>query len=295
MPGDSAQFDHLEYSWTSVDGLKLFAQSWIPRSNPRAIINYVHGFKDHSLRFSHWAIKLTKEGFGVIAMDLRGHGRSEGRRGYAGSYERYLQDVSVLCHFSRISFPDLPQILYGHSLGGNIVTNYLISGKELPDAAVIASPWFRLAFRPSPVARTLGAIMSYVFPGMLVKSNINVNGLSRNPQTGIDYLKDPLIHDRISPRLFFAIEKNGEKASHSIYKINIPLLVMHGTADNITSFRRTKAFVIHAGSLTRFKEWPGCFHELHNELCADEIFSFLVSWLNSQVTDKAYGQIPNNC
>jgi acylglycerol lipase len=283
MPGDIEPFDHREYSLTSADGLKLFAQSWMPHRNPRAIINYVHGFKDHSNRFSHWAIKLTKEGFGVIAIDLRGHGRSEGRRGYAESFERYLQDVGVLCNFSRNSYPGIRQILYGHSLGGNIVTNYLIAGKGLPDAAVITSPWFRLAFQPSVIARTMATILRYTLPRVHIKSELDVKGLSRDPEIGREYLKDPLVHNRITPKLFFAIEKNGAKASHSIYKINIPLLVMHGSADIITSFRQTKAFVLHAGCRTQFKEWPGCQHELHNELNAGEIFDFLVCWLNEQV------------
>jgi alpha-beta hydrolase superfamily lysophospholipase len=283
MPGDIESFDHHEYSWTSADGLKLFAQSWMPQGNPRAIINYVHGFKDHSHRFSHWAIKLTKEGFGVIAIDLRGHGRSEGRRGYADSFERYLQDAGVLCNYSRRKYPNIPRILYGHSLGGSIVTNYLISGMELPDAAVITSPWFKLAFQPSLMARTMAIILRYTLPGILVRSDLDTMGLSRDPIIGENYLKDPLVHNRISPKLFLAIEKNGAKASHSIYKINIPLLVMHGTADIITSFRQTKSFVLHAGHRTLFKEWPDCQHELHNELCADEIFSFLVCWLNKQV------------
>jgi alpha-beta hydrolase superfamily lysophospholipase len=285
MPGDIEQFDHHEYCWNSADGLKLFAQSWMPLGKPRAIINYVHGFKDHSSRFSHWAINLTREGFGVIAVDLRGHGRSGGRRGYADSFERYLQDVSVLFSYSRKNYPNIRQILYGHSLGGNIVTNYLISGRELPDAAIITSPWFKLAFQPSLMARTMAILLRYALPGILVRSDLDTMGLSRNPKIGEAYLKDPLVHNRLSPKLFFAIEKNGAKASHSIYKINIPLLVMHGTADIITSFRQTRAFVLHAGSRTLFKEWPGCQHELHNEICADEIFAFLVCWLNRQVSD----------
>jgi alpha-beta hydrolase superfamily lysophospholipase len=284
MPGDIELFDHREYSWTSADGLKLFAQSWMPQGSPRAIVNYVHGFKDHSNRFSHWAIKLAQEGFGVIAIDLRGHGRSEGRRGYADSFERYLQDVRMLCDYSRQNYPDITQILYGHSLGGNIVTNYLISGRELPDAAVITSPWFKLAFEPSVFTRAMAFILSYILPGILVRSDLDTKGLSRNPKIGEDYLKDPLVHNRISPKLFFAVEKQGAKASHSIFKINIPLLVMHGTADIITSFRQTRAFVLHAGCRTTFKEWPGCQHELHNELCADEIFAFLICWLNEQVS-----------
>jgi len=186
--------------------------------------------------------------------------------------------------FSRISYPNSKQILYGHSLGGNIVTNFLISGKELPDAAVITSPWFRLAFEPSLISRAMASLLRYTMPGILVKSSLEVKGLSRNPKIGEDYLLDPLVHNRIAPKLFFDIEKHGMKASHSIYKINIPLLVMHGSADIITSFRQTRAFVMHAGWRTLFKEWPDCMHELHNELCADEIFEFLACWLNEQVS-----------
>jgi len=137
--------------------------------------------------------------------------------------------------------------------------------------------------------RSLAFILRYAMPGILVKSPLDTMGLSRDPKIGEDYLKDPLVHNRISPKLFFAIEKNGDKASHSIYKINIPLLVMHGTMDIITSFRQTKAFVQHAGSRTRFKEWPGCLHELHNESNGDEIFAFLVSWLNEQVSPGPRG------
>jgi alpha-beta hydrolase superfamily lysophospholipase len=113
--------------------------------------------------------------------------------------------------------------------------------------------------------------------------------LSRNPKIGEEYLKDPLVHNKISPKLFFEIEKNGAKASRSIYKINIPLLVMHGTADIITSFRQTKAFVLHAGFRTLFKEWPGCLHELHNELSADEVFAYVVSWMEKQLSARQYG------
>jgi alpha-beta hydrolase superfamily lysophospholipase len=283
MPGNFDSFEHREYSWISTDGLELFAQSWIPKSSPRAIISYVHGFKDHSNRFSHWAIKLTEEGFGVIAVDLRGHGRSQGRRGYADSFERYLQDVRILCTYSRNTYPGLRQILYGHSLGGNIVTNYLLSGADLPDAAVISSPWFKLAFEPPFMVKAMAYFLRYTLPGIVIRSELDAKGLSRDPKTGEDYLKDPLVHNRISPKLFIAIEKKGATASRSIYKINIPLLVMHGSADTITSLRQTKAFVLHAGCRTLFKEWPDCRHELHNELCADEVFDFLAGWLKEQV------------
>jgi len=281
MPED-AFLNHREYYWPSADGLMLYAQQWLPENKPRAIINLVHGFKDHSGRYSAWAQKLTREGYGVVAVDLRGHGRSEGRRGYADRFDRYLQDVHVMCIRSRGLFVDIPHLLYGHSLGGNIVTNYLITENNLPAAAVITSPWFTLTFKPPLLTLSAAAILRYLLPGILVKSGLDPNGLSHDPKIVEAYLKDPLVHNRISPRLYFAIEKNGIKASRSIYKINIPLLVMHGSTDPITSCKQTRSFVMNAGNLTTYKEWPGCFHELHNDNLAGEVFRFLVDWLNNQ-------------
>ena len=284
MPDDNEFLNHCEYCWPSSDGLMLYAQSWMPEKKPRGIINYIHGFKDHSSRFTAWAVKLTSEGYGVMAVDLRGHGHSEGRRGYAECFDLYLKDVQVMFVQSRKIFGAIPHFLYGHSLGGNIVTNYLIGGFDMPDAAVITSPWFTLALRPSLITLTAAGIMRYLLPFIQVKSNLDPKGLSHDPGIVEDYINDPLVHNKISPRLFFEIEEKGMKASRNIYKINIPLLVMHGSADTITSCRQTRSFVMNASKLTTYKEWSGGFHELHNDTQSEEVFWFLLTWLNKQIS-----------
>jgi alpha-beta hydrolase superfamily lysophospholipase len=283
MPGNSECLNHHEYNWPSADGLMLFAQDWMPEKKPRAVIEYVHGFKDHSGRFTAWAKKLTGEGYGVMAVDLRGHGHSEGRRGYASRFDLYLQDVMELCTRSRNLYSDVPHILYGHSLGGNIVTNFLIRGNGMPDAAVITSPWFTLSIKPSLPALIGAGLLRYILPFVLVRSDLDPKGLSHDPEIVKNYVNDPLVHNKILPRLFFDIEHNGLMASRNIYKINIPLLVMHGSADPIASCRQTRTFVMNAGRRTTYKEWSGCYHELHNDTLAEEVFGFLVSWLDKQV------------
>jgi acylglycerol lipase len=273
---------HCEYSWISNNGITLFGQSWMPEGALHAVINYVHGFSDHSSRFEKWAIRLTDNGYGVIAIDLRGHGRSEGRRGYAPGFESYIKDVVVLCQRAKELFGNSPHILYGHSLGGNIVINYLISETLLPAACVITSPWFDLAIKPSLFKLALAHTVRIFTPGIKVRTNLNPEDLSHNNKIVEEYLSDPLVHNSILPRLFFEIEHHGIKASKSIYKINVPLLAMHGTADRITSCRLTRDFILHAGNRTTFKEWPGCYHELHNDTPEKEVFSFLLQWLNKQ-------------
>jgi len=278
---------HHQYSWESDDQLTLFGQSWMPATTPRAVINYIHGFKDHSARFEKWATRFTEHGYGLIAIDLRGHGRSEGRRGSAPGFKSYLKDVRVLRHHARTLFGNVPHILYGHSLGGNIVANYLISENLLPEAAVITSPWFTLVTRPSMFKLAMANIVRYALPGVLVKSELDAGGLSHNKVVAEEYLHDPLVHNSILPRLFFEIEENGKRASRSIYKINVPLLVMHGTADPISSIRLTRDFVLNAGNLTTYREWPGAFHELHNETMEKEVFNYVLEWLNRLFAGKS--------
>lgn len=273
---------HNEFEWKGKDGIRLYAQSWMPDGNTRAIINYVHGFKEHSNRFAHWAERFTTHGYGVVAIDLRGHGRSDGKRGYARGFESYIHDTAVLMENSVTTFGRCPYFLYGHSLGGNIVTNYLMTDNLQPSAAIVSSPWFTLALKPSWIQLLLAQIVRRIVPGITVASALDVRSLSRDHEVERKYLSDPLVHKHIRPKLFIEIEHYGFKASKSIYKINIPMLVMHGTADRITSFRVTKNFVMNASRLTTFKEWPGAYHELHNDICEQEVFSNVLDWLNHQ-------------
>jgi len=274
---------HQEFTWKSHDGISLYGQSWIPRTGVKAVIGYVHGFKDHSGRIEKWALQLTENGYGVVAIDLRGHGRSEGRRGYSENFGCLLKDVRVMCEYVRKTYPGIMHMLYGHSLGGNIVANYLITENPLPDAAIITSPWFTLADKPPVLALAAARVVRHVLPGLLVKSSLDANMLSHEKQVVKDYLHDPLVHNLILPRLFFEIESQGLKAAQRIYKINVPLLVMHGTGDKITSCRHTRNFVRNAGNRTTYKEWPGYYHELHNDTGAQDVFNYLVNWLDHQI------------
>lgn len=272
---------HQEYSWKTGDHQVLYAQSWMPENNPVAVINYVHGFKDYGGRFERWAIRLTRNGYGVLAVDLRGHGHSEGRRGYAPGFSSYLKDVRTLRVHAGELFPGLPHILYGHSLGGNIVANYLLSEDHLPDAAVITSPWFTLSSKPSLFTLAFARMIRHVLPQLTVRSDLDNKGLSRDPQIVEAYSRDPLVHNSILPQLYLEIEENGIRASTGHHQINIPLLVMHGTADRITSIEKTRDFALHAGRLTTFKEWPGSYHELHNDTNEQEVFEYLLQWLGN--------------
>ena len=271
---------HTDFTWDSEDGVKLYAQTWVPDNTPRGIINIIHGLGEHSGRYAPWAGKLAHSGYVVRSFDYRGHGRSTGKRGHSKSYQHLLSDIGHFIEQGRTEYPDLPVFLYGQSLGGNLVLNYSIQHIHPAEGLIVTSPWLELTNKPSAILLSLVTFLSYLFPAMQVHNRVGLEDLSRDLRVVHSYKNDPLVHDRISLQLFRESYRAGLTASLSIYKINSPLLVMHGTDDRVTSCKATRKFVQNAGSKTQYSEWEGGYHELHNDLDKDNVFENLVNWLD---------------
>ncbi len=271
--------EHTENCWKSFDGVKLFAQTWFASDKPKAIINLIHGSGEHCSRYAFWAQKLAEHGYTVRSYDIRGHGRSEGKRGYSSGYSKLFKDLEYFIDKGREEFPGLPIYLYGHSFGGNLVLNYAMQYNSPVNGLIVTSPWFELVRKYSRIKVLLATLLSNIFPGFMVNMRLKAEDISRDLREVHNYRNDPLVHDKISIRLVLQIMEAGRKASMSIYKINIPLLVMHGNSDNITSCKASRNFVRNASDRTTYIEWEGGYHELHNDLNRDEVFESLLAWL----------------
>jgi acylglycerol lipase len=273
------RIEHSEMYWKSHDGLNLYAQLWLPCSEPKALINLIHGFGEHSSRYDSWAKNLAREGFIVRSFDLRGHGRSDGKRGYASNYSMLINDLTNFIDKGKELFPALPVFIYGHNLGGNLILNYAIQTKVNFAGIIVTSPWLELKFKPSPFKLIIGNILKPILPGAIFKTGLKAEVVSRDLRIVHSYRNDNLVHDQISLRLYFQICENGIKALRSIYKINVPLLVMHGNSDDLTSCNASREFVRNASDKTTYVEWEGCFHELHNDIEKEKVFKTLTSWI----------------
>ena len=271
---------HSELHFNSHDNLSIYAQIFKAESKPKAIIIIVHGYGEHSGRYKHWAEKFVKHGYFVLAFDLRGHGLSEIRQGYRLSYYKFMKDLSVVCEKAESIFPEIPKIIYGQGFGGNLVINYLISGTCNFDGIIVSSPWLEAEFNIPKLKLLFGNLFKNIVPRFLISMNIRPEHLTRDPEHAQNIMNDPLILHQIPARLLFEINAAGIRASKSIYKINLPMLVMHGTADKITSFKASKEFVMNSSSQTTFREWTGHYHDLHNDIDADEVFNYVTEWLD---------------
>ncbi len=264
---------------TNKDQGKLFVREWLPEKDPQAIILFVHGLGEHSGRMDHWAERFTEKKIGFIAYDQRGHGKADGKKGAPKHSKKLIEDCKMMVGILRKEFPDIPVILYGHSMGGNVVINYVISETKTVDALIATSPWLKLTHPPAKALGKILGLMTKIAPGLTISNGLNPEDISRDKEEVEKYKQDPLVHGKISIGLALSLLEGGANALRNIYKINCPFLLMHGTKDNICSHKASEEYVMNTSERTRLKLWEGAYHELHHEPIRDEVFDYIIQWL----------------
>jgi len=276
---------HTEFKFKTFDGLQLFGQSWQPEDKTRAVVCLVHGIGEHSGRYIHVADRLTKAGYAIFTFDLRGHGKSEGLRGHTPSYEALMQDISSLLEVANKQFPQLPFFLCGHSLGGNLVLNYVLRRQPHLKGVIATAPWLRLAFEPPASKIVLGKMTNCIWSSFSQKSGLDTNALSHDLEVVHSYENDPLVHDRISARMFISSYQAGQWALEHASEFTLPLLLMQGGDDKIISVEAGREFAGKIKENCTLKIWDGLYHEIHNEPEKEEVFKFLIDWLDKKVSE----------
>ncbi|MFZ9004573.1 MAG: alpha/beta hydrolase [Robiginitalea sp.] len=262
------------------DGIHVHGY-WHTPAGPAGLVVLVHGFGEHSERYLDGVVPFfTSRGLCCFGFDLIGHGRSGGKRGDCTGYDQLLHFVGTACRLARERHPGLPLLLFGHSMGGNLVLNFALRRMGQPEGIVASSPYLRLAFRPPKWKWQLGKFLERVAPHVTVPAGLDPNGISRDPREVAAYQKDPLIHDRISPRYSFPVIEAGEWALENASDLKTPILILHGTDDPIIDPQGSRIFhQKNPGS--RLVEIEGGFHELHHDLERAAYFEALQGWLSA--------------
>ncbi len=273
-----------EFKIESKDGLALHGRGWRPDAEARAVICLVHGLGEHSGRYGHMGEAFNHAGYALMTFDLRGHGRSDGSRGHAPNYAALMTDISALLNEVKLHYPSLPRFLYGHSLGGNLVIHYAL--REHPNlAGIIASaPLLRTASKPPTWKLAMLRAMVGVWPSLSIPNGLETSALSRDPKVVLAYQNDPLTHDRISARLAMNMLRYGQWNLEHAAEFPLPLLLMHGDADRITSAQASRDFAAQANTRCTLKIWNGLYHELHNEPEQNQVLDDILEWLETHAT-----------
>jgi alpha-beta hydrolase superfamily lysophospholipase len=262
--------------------LKGFISS--PGENLRAMMILVHGLGEHIQRYLAWAELFKGKGIGFTGVDLPGHGCSDGKRGHIKSNEVTDEMIDILIRDCRKTFPGTPLFIYGHSLGGGIVLDYLVRKNPKVKGAVVTSPWLKLSFEPDKSKVRLAGIMKNILPGLVQPSGLVVEHISHDKEVVDKYKNDPLNHGKISVSLFHDAMTAAENALKNASNLKVPLLLIHGSDDKICSPEGSREFASKT-KLAEFRLWKDGYHELHNEFFKKEVFDYIINWINSRLAN----------
>jgi len=275
-----------EFYLTKTDGFCFFVRQWLPDTAPKGLILLVHGLSDHGGRFAFVAEAFAGEGYIFTAPDLRGNGKSDGKRGHFASLGQVMEDIRYFLQECRKAHLDIPVMLYSQSMGGNLAINFSLQFPGEIHGLVASSPWLRLTKPPSAIVESIASKMVKIFPSLLIPVSLKARELCHDKVICTAYDHDPLIHWKISLSTFFVILKSGEWAIAHASELKIPLLLMHSKADPITSFAASLQFYQNANDLCTFVEFKDLYHELHNEAPKAGIVGNAIKWINKQLFDE---------
>lgn len=272
--------NHSSGMFEGARGTQLFFQQWVV-SRPKARLLFVHGLGEHSSRYQQTARFFSSAGYSTVHFDLRGHGRSEGERVFAESFDELLGDIDQLV--AKFGREAPPLFLVGHSFGGQLVLNYAASpcsGVKKINGILLSSPNIRLAMEIPMIKAQASHLLSKVIPRLSLGNEIPADFLSHDPEVVRAYKRDPLVQTRISSRLGDLILRNQKEIEFLAPKIRISCLLMHGGGDRICSPQATESFFkkIPVEDKT-LKIYPGYYHEIFNEVGKEKVFNDMVQWL----------------
>lgn len=275
-----------EWTWKSHDGLEMYAQSWEPGENAKAVVCLVHGLGEHSGRYAHMGKAYAEAGFVLAGFDLRGHGKTIGPRGHIPSLDAAMKDIQSFCQQLEERYPGLPQFLYGHSMGGLLVLAYGTFKEHTLKGVIATGPGLRSPVLEQKFKMNLAKALGKLLPTMTIPTGLEVLFISRDSQVVQKYREDPLVHEvgtLASARMGMdAVDWAFEHAQD----FSVPLLLLHGSADKLAYPHGSQEFANLVPADCTLKFWDGLYHEIHNEPEQNEVFAFAIEWMNSQLKKK---------
>ena len=273
-------------------GHRLWLGVWHPASSAlpdRGTVVLAHGFGEYAGRYGHVITALTGHGYTVVALDHRGHGRSEGVRFRIAHFDDFVADLDLAVTVARAvaagrSQHPRPPFLFGHSMGGLIATRYVLA---LPDQAALAglilsSPALQLTSDLSGPALWATGLLARVAPKLPVPRG--EGGLSSDPEIGRRWAADPLVnHGPTSVQMAHQIAVAARDARARLDRITLPLLLFYGEADTVVDPAGSVVLAERAGSADlTVRPWPGLLHETFNEPNGDEVIAEMMAWLDDR-------------
>jgi acylglycerol lipase len=268
------------------EGHVLHTYQWKPSGDIKALLCVCHGIHEYMGRYEQLGNYLKDNNILMFGIDLVGHGRSEGLRGYVDNLEHYATDIINYIDIMKSQYPSLPMFLMGHSLGGLVAVSIVLQRQELFAGLILSAP--SLVVDPNvagPIKKMIGRILYYVAPKMSMVS-LDHRLISSIPEEVEAYNNDPLIfHAGVRIGTAINIQNTMLLNENRLNEISLPLLTIHGSADRIVPLSASEMVIARVSSIDKTIElFADSFHEILHDReqhkARDTILNWMIAKLN---------------
>lgn len=276
-----------EATFESSDGLAIFYRSWRPEVSPRAIVVINHGVNSHGGQHAWTAEQFAASGIVAYAIDMRGRGRSGGKRLALKDVSEHTGDLHTLIRIAKGKDPGLPLFLLGHSAGGVVGCSYALDHQNELAGFICESFAYRVP-APGPVLWLTKAVLGPLFPGLPVLK-LKMEDFSRDPAAVAALLADPLTRNEVQPAgTVAALLRATDRMRAGFGSLTLPLLILHGTNDKATMYQGSEEFFAKAGSADKtLKLYDEHYHDLLNDIGKQEVFADILAWIEARLISDA--------
>ena len=268
---------------TSRDGTALAYRTWPIEAKPAITFAVVHGLGEHAGRYQRFAAGMAKHGMATYAVDLRSHGKSPGQRGHIDSFDQWTDDCAAFVNFVKKQVGGGEVVLLGHSFGGVAVLGTVLSGKvQGLKRFIVSSPALRVKVAVPGWKISLAKGASKVAPRLALDNEVNPATISRIQSVVDDYKSDPLVHGKISSRLYTEYLKAVRDIFERAEQIKTPFLILAGTDDALIDPEGSKELHDKTRVVSTFELLQGRYHEPFNDVGNDEVFALIARWLTAK-------------
>ncbi|WP_040205865.1 alpha/beta hydrolase [Neobacillus jeddahensis] len=270
-----------EGTFNGVDEIDLFFRVIEPLTAPKAAVIVVHGHGDHSGGLQNISESLVANEYIVYAFDLRGHGKSAGKRGYIQSWDEFSGDLHEFRKLVSLDQPELPLYIVGHSIGGLMTLEYALEHSVGISGIMAISP--AISYEATPFEQLGISLMGKVKPDYRIKKPGRIRLLKKKSAMRIQYESDSLRHNIVTPGLGRSLMQTISRVVNQASLITVPVLLQYGLDDKITPLTKLRHFFNLVSSQDKqLVEYPSARHRPFDEAGKEKFLEDLVRWLDQK-------------
>jgi alpha-beta hydrolase superfamily lysophospholipase len=282
-----SEFAEKSGDFKANDGLKTYYRCY-QSSGERARLVIAHGLGEHSGRYDNVVRQLMPLDISIWALDHRGHGQSDGKRGHILNFEQYVLDLHLLVELARETLPPGKKIfLLGHSMGGLIALYFAEKYQDIIDGVIASSPALGMVVAVPAIKNLLGKLMSFLWPGLSMGNELDATKISHDEAVVNAYQNDPSVHDRVTARWFTEFLSAIDTVNQQADQIHIPVLMQVAGDDHLVDAQASKHFFDKLAAEDKtLHVYEGLYHEIYNEVPEEKqkVLQDLEAWVKNHIT-----------